>query len=108
MRTLRFNVEGQRLHKDADCDFDGLTAGTKNYLGLSFTFDYEWNSCTKYAAFSDGDEQRRITLENNKCVVPDDIAAKEVIRLYLVGIKDDADFLILTNAINIKQEKSPM
>lgn len=106
MRTLSFNVEGQRLRKDADCDFNGLMAGTKNYLRLSFFFDYEWNDCTKHVIFFEGDDRWHVHLENNKCMVPDDIAAKEVIRLYLIGNKVDTDYLILTNPINIRQNRS--
>lgn len=44
MRTLKFIVNAQQIHKDPSCDFDNLVAGTKNYLRAHFTFSPDFFS----------------------------------------------------------------
>ena len=57
MRALKFNVNAQQIHKDPDCGFSNIVAGTKNYLKAHFTFSPEWQDCILVARFWRGGKE---------------------------------------------------
>lgn len=42
MRELLFNISGQKLEKNENCNFDDIVMNSNNYLKLLFYFDASW------------------------------------------------------------------
>ena len=104
MRTLRFIVEGQIIHKDPTCDFTGLVPGSNGYFTAKFTFSKEWDGCTKVAAFYSplGREYPpRALYDGETCVIPFEALAKRVFKVQIIGQK--GDLRLTTNKLAVSQ-----
>lgn len=97
MNQLKLSVRGNNLTVTQDAV---TTQGCINYDKCTFTFDDEWNSCTKTAVFSTvNDDSYRVALNNNTCTIPHVCTEKEgIIRIAVLGISDD-DTVIATNFV---------
>lgn len=104
MRTLKFNVDGQTLRKDSDCDFSDLVAGTEGYLEASFKFSDEWNGCKKAVIFSNAlGIGYPVPIINNHCDIPKDALTDYYFKLHVVGVKDD--YKLVTNDVRVNQKR---
>lgn len=80
---------------------EGLTRGTKGYLGVRVNFQgTSWNKCRVACEFK-GDAA---PLVGGTCAVPDAIAAKPYVVFRLVGQRDDG-YRIITNWVVVGQGK---
>lgn len=104
MRLLQFNVTSQCVHKDPDCDFSNIVAGTKNYLRAKFTFSKEWDGCAKAASFWRGENEYAVLLVNDTCDIPDEVLTGATFRVSVTGQR--GDYVITTNKILVRQEVS--
>lgn len=109
MRTLRFVVtEGQRLAKDPNCDFSGITIGTSGYLCAEFELPSEWEGCKVCAIFSRPPAYKKpveypVVLKDNKCLIPDSVLNEDRIMISLLGMKKD--YKIKSSTVLIRQER---
>lgn len=104
MRLLEFNVSSQCIHKDPNCDFNNLVAGTKNYLRAKFTFSDEWDGCTKAVSFWRGEKEHAVLLTGDTCDIPPEVLTGATFRVSVTGQHDD--YLLTTNKILVRQEVS--
>lgn len=103
MRTLKFNVEGQRLKKDPACNFSGIVKGSKGYLQCSFSFSREWAGCKVAASFWGYDKELdAAAVVHGVCQIPDSVTDFRRLGISLTGVKDG--YCITTNKIWIEQE----
>lgn len=102
MRTLKFLIEGQRLKRDASCDFKGLVPGTKGYLEASFSFSDEWNSCRKAVVFNSKGTERAVPLRGGKCRIPEEVLNGNIFSMRVVGECDG--YRITTNQVGVMQD----
>lgn len=112
MRELIFDVRGQRILQNSDCDFSGIVAGSEGYLKAKFNFqDNDWDGCKKIAVFyvmsyDYGNEpigEHAVYLDDNDtCDIPEEVLKNDAFALKVVGVK--AGYRIPTNIIKIKQE----
>ena len=104
MRTLEFDVRGQKLEKREGSDFSGLVAGTDGYLQANFWFNgNEWRECVKAASFfSDGVEHAAILDSKDTCVIPKEALTGRRFSVSITGIRKG--FKIKTNRTDVKQE----
>lgn len=104
MRKLEFKIEGQVLKKDPDCDFSMIVRGSRGYLQCSFSFDENWNGCTKVVHFyTDDGKSTFIKLVGDTCMVPDDVLDNAVISLNAIGVDSTRDYKITSTMEDIKQ-----
>lgn len=102
MRTLCFDVKGQKLTRAPDSDFSGLVRGTAGYLHAKFSTDSEWNGCKKAAAFCDmTGKEFAAPVINGVCEIPKEALAGEVFSVCLAGMR--AGYKITTNKLYIEQ-----
>lgn len=103
MRTLCFNVKGQKLSRAPECDFSGIVRGTAGYLKAQFATDGEWIGCKKAAAFYDifGKEHAAPVIDG-VCEIPKEALNGEVFAVRLTGMR--AGYKITTNKLFIEQE----
>lgn len=89
MKTLSFIVNGQNLTKKEKFETVSMTVG---YLEAKFEFATDdWASTTKTAIFKSGDITKSVVLENDSCMIPDDILKNTgLIYVSVYGEKDDA------------------
>ena len=104
MRLLVFNINNQCIHKDPDCDFSHIVAGTENYLKAKFIFSDVWEDCIKVASFWRGEKEYAVILENDECFIPSEALTGATFRVSVIG--QGTDFRIPTNKIIIRQEVS--
>lgn len=105
MRLLTFDVVSQCIHKDPNCDFTGLVAGTRNYLRAKFTFSSDWSDCVKVASFWRGEKEYAVMLDSeNSCDIPTDALVGATFRVSVIG--QSQDYSIPTNKIVVRQEVS--
>ena len=103
MRVLKFKADGQRLKKQADCDFSGLVAGSAGYLRAEFTFSDDWLGCKKVAGFIADDKEYPVMLDDNdSCMIPTEALSGELFKVYVVGA--NVGYKIITNHTKVKQE----
>lgn len=102
MRELFFKVNGQKLQKDSNCNFNNIIAGTRNYLVASFLFSSDWSGMSKVAVFKKLDEEYPVKIIKNKCIIPADALTWRNFSVYVIGKKDDS--IIKTNSDVILQE----
>ena len=102
MRILRFNVDIQHIHKDSNCDFTNIVAGTHNYLQAHFTFSPEWHDCIIAASFWRGGKEHAVLTEDGKCDIPNEVLGGRTFGISLTGQRDD--YRITTNRIIVRQE----
>lgn len=103
MRVLSFKADGQRLKKQANCDFSGLVAGSVGYLRAEFKFSDEWAECRKAASFWVGDKEYPVLLKSDDtCIIPAEVLAGELFEVSVLGVKQD--YKILTTKTKVRQE----
>lgn len=103
MRNISFIVSGQKLRKDPKCDFDGIVAGTRNYLVADFSFDGQWSGMSKVAVFKCLSQKFPSKIQDNKCHIPQEALVWSNFSLYIVGQNNDG-VRIQTNDVMVKQE----
>lgn len=101
MRELKFIISGQKLKKDSNCNFSGITRGTKGYLQAEFLFDKEWKGCEKIAVFRKYSDGKPVRLKEDKCEIPEEVLTGEVFKVYVIGIRPG--FRIQTNEVEVTQ-----
>lgn len=104
MRTLRFNVTGQTITLDPNCDVEDLIPGTKGYVTAKFVFTQEWDKCTKVAAFYSnlGREYEPQLLKDGKhCVIPQEALEKHIFKVKVFG--KSPDYELCTNKLTLYQ-----
>lgn len=103
MRTLSFKVDGQRIKKQANCDFSGLVAGSMGYLRAKFTFSEDWLGCKKAASFWVGDKEHPALLDDDdSCMIPPEALVGELFKVSVVGVSPN--YKIVTSKTKVKQE----
>lgn len=102
MNLLKFNVHGQKLEKDANCDFGNIVAGSKNYLKAYFNLPEDWRNCTVAASFWRGKEEYSVILKDNACEVPSEVVNYPTFRVSLTCMKGRQR--IPTNTVLVRQE----
>ena len=104
MRTLEFDVRGQKLEKREGCNFDNIVSGTNGYLQARFYFyGNEWRGCTKAASFFiNGVEHAAILDSRDTCVIPKEALVGNVFSVSVTGIRPG--FKIKTNKTEVIQE----
>lgn len=103
MRVLEFIADGQRLKKQADCDFSGLVAGSVGYLKAKFTFSDEWRDCKKAASFWVGEKEYPARLDaDDSCEIPPDALVGELFEVSVLGVKPA--YKINTSKTKVRQE----
>mgnify|MGYP005850694801 CR=1 FL=1 len=55
MRELHFDVTGQLLRRNKQCDFENIVRGSDNYLCLVFHFNQEWQGTKRVISLYDVD-----------------------------------------------------
>lgn len=104
MRTLKFVVDGLKIEKDPNCDFDNLVPGTEGYLQAVFSFSSEWQGCNKVAAFFSmtGKEYEPQILEDGKsCIIPAEALKKRRFKIQVLGKKEG--FGLVTSKVTVSQ-----
>lgn len=81
---LEFKIRNQILERNDD---NAIVSKSKNYLYCQFSFETdEWANIEKFAIFKDDvGRAYNVRLENNKCLVPDDVLRKEFFRVSVYG-----------------------
>jgi hypothetical protein len=103
MRELVFEVDGQRLKKQADCDFSGLVAGSEGYLKAKFVFSSEWAGCKKAASFWVGEKEHPALLdETDSCIIRPEALTGASFKVSVVGVK--TNYKIVSNRTKVRQE----
>lgn len=103
MRTLRFDVNGQKLACSPGCDFSGLVRGTEGYLRAAFATDGDWSGCKKAAAFyTVTGKEYAAPVINGECEIPHEVLGGVVFGVRLIGMRED--YKITTNIKYIEQE----
>lgn len=105
MRTLKFNVNGQNIALDPNCDISSLVPGTSGYVQAEFSFSKEWDGCIKVAAFYSnlGREFEPRILKNGKvCEIPTEALKKSIFKVKVLGQK--TDYTICTNKVVVYQK----
>lgn len=57
MRELLFNISGQKLEKNENCNFDDIVMNSNNYLKLLFDFDASWKGSRKAIKLTNGKDK---------------------------------------------------
>lgn len=102
MRILDFNVSGQKLQKNSDCDFTDIVAGSKGYLRARFEFSTDWAGCKKVAVFISNGHEYPVAIINNTCDIPAEVLTTRTVKLYVIGRRPG--FEIPTNIITFEQK----
>jgi hypothetical protein len=104
MRTLNFIVEDLSIKKDPVCNFAGLVPGTRGYLKAKFNFDQNWSGCKKMAVFtlSNRTADIPVKLENDSCVIPEEVLAKRYFSVKIIGVQPD--LRLVTNSLEVRQD----
>lgn len=104
MRELKFIVDGQKLTKSKECDFDNIVRGTSNYLRLTFFFSREWSGMVKVVELTNVSGVKVIEpLVNGSFVLPSQVTGDSIIKVKVYGMKKTGE-QIASNEILIKQE----
>lgn len=102
MRVLSFDVDGQRISKNHDCDFTGLVAGTRNYFQAHFSFSPDWDGCVQIARFWRGSTEYAVPIKDNTCLIPSEVLTRKSYGVSVIGQR--GDYKITTNRIYIRQD----
>ena len=102
MRVLSFDVNGQQISKNPDCDFSGLVAGTRNYLQAHFSFSPDWDGCALIASFWKGSNEYAVPIKDNVCMIPPEVLIGKSYGVSIIGQR--SDYRITSNRIYIRQE----
>jgi hypothetical protein len=102
MRELLFNISGQKLEKNENCNFDDIVMNSNNYLKLLFDFDASWGGSRKAIKLTNGkDKEVNLLIKGNSCLVPNDITNNNYFTLKLYGKNNISEFE--TNELIINQ-----
>lgn len=102
MRTLRFQVDGQRIGPAPASDMSGLVSGSVGYLRAEFIFDSEWDGCKKAASFFDAKEKEHAApIVGGTCMIPEEALTGRVFYVSVTGARKG--FRIKTNKMMIRQ-----
>lgn len=83
MRTIRFNVNQQRIKNiDSVCHVYG---GTDNFLKLEFKFSEDWDGCIKGISFGIDKVAMLINKDDNSVIVPKEAFDDTQLSFYLKG-----------------------
>ena len=100
MRTLNFEVIGQKLTKVGD--FSNIIKGSKQYLRCEFSFSgTEWMKHKIVAIFEQDGNEYPVAVLNSSCMVPDEVSNGAFFKMRLLGVKDN--YRINTNKVLIEQ-----
>lgn len=105
MRTLKFNVNGQNIALDPDCDISSLVPGTSGYVQAAFSFSKEWDGCAKVAAFYSNlgrEFEPQVLKSDNVCTIPTEALEKSVFKVKVLGQKNG--YSICTNKVAVHQK----
>lgn len=104
MRTLKFNIDGQVLKLDPECDLSGLVPGTEGYLQAEFNFSNDWAGTTKTVQFFRGyGGYAKAGLKDGKsCMIPASAAKGRKFDIRVVGEKRGST--LITNRVTIVQD----
>lgn len=104
MRTLEFEVNGQRLSKKTDCDFANIVANSVGYLRAKFYFEPDdWRDCKKVAGFwSGGQEYAALLDDEDSCVIPKEALTRHYFLVQVTGANEYRR--IKTTKIEVSQE----
>ena len=102
MRVLEFKVDKQSLKQDPNCDFTKIVAGSKNYLKAHFTFSDGWADYKKAVSFWRGKEEYAFLLEDDTCMIPEEVLVGRTFAVSILGMKDD--ITVPTNRVFVIQE----
>lgn len=104
MRTLLFNVTGQTIALDPNCDTEALIPGAKGCVEAEFTFTKEWDGCAKVVAFYSnlGREFEPQVLKDGKhCTIPKEALEKYIFKVKVFG--KSPNYEICTNKLTLYQ-----
>ena len=103
-RTLVFDVDGQRLRRNRECDFSCIAAGTVGYLRAKFNFPFSgWHGCTKAASFwADGKEYAVLLDKDDSCIIPSEALKGDKFYVSVMGAK--TGYKIETIKVKVRQE----
>ena len=87
MRELHFDVAGQLLRRNKQCDFENIVRGSDNYLCLVFHFDNDWKQTNE--------------IIQDKVTVPVDVTHGSMFYFELTGKSNKTR--ITTNRMYIEQ-----
>jgi hypothetical protein len=105
MRELVFKVNGQSLEKDPECSFDGLIAGSSNYLSCRIIFeDPEYDHLEKIIEFITRDNSEFFQIKEESINIPSWVTAKAYFKVRIHGVDLKKKTEIVTNTIYIQQE----
>lgn len=104
MRVLKFNVDAQHIHKDSNCDFTNIVAGTQNYLQAHFTFSPEWHDCILVASFWRGGNEHAVLIQDGVCNIPQEALTGRTFSVSVIGQRND--YRLTTNRVIVRQEVS--
>lgn len=103
MRRLIFNVSGQKIETNSNCDVDNIVAGSEGYLMAKFMFyGNSWKGLKKAARFvgEDGVEHAALLDTNDTCVVPAEVLDGAYFKVGAMGATDDQQ--IVTGWVTIE------
>lgn len=102
MRTLDFDVCGQKMRQSPKSDFSGIIKGTKKYLRCKFVLSTEWSGCKIVAVFWHYDSEiEAVPVLNGTCDVPDSVTDFSEFEVSIVGGK--GKYRITTNRVKVEQ-----
>lgn len=85
-RILKFDVKGQSIKKNSNCDFSSIVRGTKDYLIAEFTFSSDWDGYYKAGVFRGSCEKEvAAPIVDNRCAIPSEALTKEAFIVRVVG-----------------------
>lgn len=100
MRTLKFEVAGQKLTKIGD--FSNIVKGSKQYLKCEFSFDRtEWLKHKVVAIFEQDGNEYPVAVLNSTCMIPDEVTDSSFFKVRLIGVRNECH--INTNKVLIEQ-----
>lgn len=104
MRTLRFDVDAQKIRHDPNCDFSGLVSGTAGYLKASFKFSKEWAGMVMVAEFKkySCDPPLSVPVIRGECMVPAEVTGGKSWLVKVIGKRGDV--ILTTGNCKVEQE----
>lgn len=103
MRILEFNIDETLLSKNKNCDFNHIIKNSINFLQCVFNFDSSWKGFVKVAVFNAGYKDYPVLLNNDLCMIPNEVTKYSSFKLYIVG-QNQKGVKIQTKQIKIEQE----
>ena len=101
MRELHFDVAGQLLRRNKQCDFENIVRGSDNYLCLVFHFDNDWRETKRVISMYDVDGNQINESEQDKATVPVSVTHGSMFYFELTGKSNKTR--ITTNRMYIEQ-----